>query len=106
MKCLRAWPGDDFSEALKIQLAELGSDDLPLAAAMTQGGQIDDSEISFSVLGVDETVDALNAKVGVFFKEVVGGCNCSEDPVAHNTYCEMIVEICRKTGNARFLASD
>jgi hypothetical protein len=99
---LHAWPGDSFPETLKQQMMDLDASVLPLTAAMNQGGQIDESSIAFSVITADETEDAIRAKVGVFFCEVVGGCNCAEDPVVSNMYCEVRVRICRDTGKASF----
>lgn len=103
---LGAWPSGAFKKTLKRQLEGLDPGVLPLTSALNQGGLIDDRDISFSIISAEETAGTISAKVGVFFKEIVGGCNCSEDPVAHNVYCELIIDICKETANAGFRVTD
>ena len=50
-----------------------------------------------------ETADKgefVQAKVGVFFSEIVGGCSCGDDPITVNAYCEILVSIDKKTAQA------
>jgi hypothetical protein len=91
---LRAWPSESFAEALKQEIQAVGIAGLPVAT--TQGGHVDEQEFSVMVLVTQETADAIEARVGVFFSEILGGCNCSEDPVESNSYCELIVAINKK----------
>ena len=67
---------------------------------------IDDNNISASVLGVEQTADHLTARVGVFFTEIVGGCNCNDDPAEANAYCVIEVRIDRATGIAVLTPED
>lgn len=68
----------------------------------TQGGHIDEQMFSVMVLSTRETPDAIEARVGVFFREILAGCNCSEDPVGSEAYGELIVKICKQTARATF----
>ena len=39
-------------------------------------------------------------RLGVFFAEVVGGCNCHDDPVATHSYALLGLRIARSDGAA------
>jgi hypothetical protein len=93
-----------FEQSLSAALRALPPGTLPLQAGCSQGGMVDDSNIAATVLGVERQTDPVLARVGVFFTEVVGGCNCNEDPVEVNAYCLLEVRIDCATGNASFSA--
>ena len=99
---LRKWNTDLFNSSLKNEIQNLKSGVLPLHLATTQGGMVDDSNISASIINSFETDDCIQAKVGIFFNEVIGGCNCHDDPVSENTYCEIRVSINKQTANTLF----
>ena len=44
----------------------------------------------------------IQAKVGVFFNEIIGGCSCGDDPLSENAYCELQVSIDKVTAEAEF----
>jgi hypothetical protein len=85
---------------LKQDIEALGVTAVPLAT--TQGGHIDPNKFSVTVLTTQDTLDAIEARIGVFFSEMLGGCNCSEDPVESDGYCELIVTINKQTALTRF----
>ncbi len=92
--------GDQFAPALAAALRTLPPGTLPLLAGCTRGGMVDDGDLEVSVLTLMEEGGRVTARVGVFFSEVVGGCNCSEDPVANNAYCVLQVTFDRRSGLA------
>lgn len=94
----------EFAATLKRELAQLPPGSLPLAG--DQGGLIDATEIEVTLLSQRADADSIEAVVGVFFTEHVGGCNCSDDPSASNGFCELTVRIDRLTGAARVLRRD
>ena len=73
-----------------------------LGAEETAGSLVDDRNISASVLSVEQDQDRFLARVGIFFTEIVGGCNCSDDPLEVNAYCVLEVAISRRDGVAKF----
>lgn len=91
--CLHSTDDQHLKEQLALALAELPAEQLPLQAGCTQGGMIDASELAVSVLDVRRGAGRLSARAGVFFTEVVGGCNCHDDPSPSNAYCVLDVEI-------------
>jgi hypothetical protein len=104
MKVLRLGPGlgggegDQIDQALVRGLRTLPPGSLPLEAACTQGGIVDDRDAAFTVLGIDATPRWVTARVGIFFKELVGGCNCHDDPIESHAYGVFQVEVDRTTG--------
>ena len=90
---LQAWPAGNVKHVLKNELESLTAGSLPLHEYTTQGGMVDDNNIAVSVFSVEELGDGLQAKVGVFFTEIVGGCNCHDDPVGENAYAELVLRI-------------
>ena len=91
-----------FARRLKGALERLPPGTLPLALATTQGGQVDDSDISVTLLAVRDDGNVIRARVMVFFSEIVGGCSCGDEPVSANGYCELVVSIDRRTAAAQF----
>ena len=89
----RDWNTDAFSRTLKQELENLGSGVLPVEQATSQGGYVDDSDITATVLGVAEEDAAIVARVGIFFTEIVINCGCGDDPMPVNAYCEMRIAI-------------
>jgi hypothetical protein len=99
---LRNFGSDSFTATLKRELETLGSGVLPLERGTTQGGRVDDSNLSATIIRVGEDAQFIRALVGVFFSEIVGGCSCGDEPVAENAYCEIQVLIDKQTGEAEF----
>ena len=102
VEAMHAWPSARFAATLKQQLQALQPGALPLGQATTQGGYVDDSDISVTVLRTTDNGQSVAADVGVFFTEVVGGCNCHDDPLAVNAYCELRVTIDKLTAATTF----
>jgi len=100
--CLEAEDASGLARRLADALCELPTGVLPLQHGCDQGGLIDDHDISASVLTVEQTTEKVTARVGVFFTEIVGGCNCHDDPVEANAYCVIEARIDCATGMAEF----
>ena len=99
---LRAFGSEGFTTTLKGEIEGLDPGALPLAMATTQGGRVDDSNVSATVIRVGEDAGFIRARIGVFFSEVVGGCSCGDEPLAENAYCELQASIDKQTGEAEF----
>lgn len=106
MPCLTGllpyWGTREFDPALKRAIEGLAAGSLPLGGVLGQGGLVDDSDISVTVIHTRENGQTLLAKVGVFFTEVVGGCSCGDDPFTQPAYCMLLVTIDRQTASAGF----
>lgn len=99
---LNNWNTDLFNQSLKNELQNLKPGALPLHLGTTQGGMVDDSNISASIINSSDDDNFIQAKVGVFFNEIIGGCNCDDDPASENTYCEIRVSIEKQTAETTF----
>lgn len=93
-----AWGTDDLPRVLKAELEALPPGTLPLEHATTQGGQVESAPWTVTVLHCSATPETICARVGVFFSERVGGCNCADDPLCVNQYALLQLDIDRNTG--------
>ena len=93
---------DGLGAALKAWIEGLGPGLLPLERCAARGGLVDDSAVTATVIAASVTADRIEARVGVFFTEILGGCSCGDDPAVENAYCELQLRIDRRSGDARF----
>lgn len=98
-EALAAWGTPAFQSTLKREL-ESQAAALPLQQGVAQGGVADGSNLAISVFGTREDERAVHAEVGVFFSEVVAGCNCGDDPMELHAYCVMQVSISKAGSGA------
>ncbi len=99
---LRDWNTDAFSRTLKQELEHLPSGTLPLDKGVAQGGMVDDSNLTASVLSVKENKTAIQAKAGILFTEIIINCSCGDDPMPTNAYCEIQILIDKNTAETEF----
>ena len=99
---LSAWNTESFAQTLKIEIERLPTGSLPLYKGTSQGGVVDDSHIVATILRVTDAGKSIEAHVGIFFTEIVGGCSCGDDPMSEHAYCEMWVTIDRTSAEAEF----
>lgn len=92
-----------LKQTLKHELENLPAGTLPLDQGTSHGGYVDDSDISVNVINAQQLENSIQAKVGVFFTEIIAGCSCGDDPVAENAYCELLVSIDKTTSSAEFV---
>ncbi|MFK5892405.1 MAG: glucosamine--fructose-6-phosphate aminotransferase [Pseudomonadota bacterium] len=101
-KSLNAFGSSRFNQIVKQELATFKSAEFPLHQATTQGGLVDDKQISVSVLSSIEKEKDIQVKLSVFFDEIVGGCSCGDPPMQVNNYCELLLAINKETAQATF----
>lgn len=99
-KTLHAWNSEHFSQTLRDELNQAGTAVLPLHLGTSQGGMVDDSQVSVNLISATEAAHYIQVKIGVFFNEIVGGCSCGDAPAATNAYCEMWVILDKSTAEA------
>jgi len=93
------WQQPQFKSVLTLELLQLSSEELPLHKATNSGGFIKPEQLDLVILSTKENNDDLLIKTGIFFTELIGGCNCHDDPTEENIYCEALITINKK--NAR-----
>ena len=99
---LQAWGSDAFFSTLKNELERLVPGTLPLEKGVAQGGYVDDGQITATVLHADDNAQAIQARAGIFFTEIVINCGCGDDPMETNAYCELHIRIDKTTARADF----
>jgi len=95
-EALRAWGTPDFAVILKQEIALLGADRLPLQQGLSTGNYVADEPITVAINSVTEKEDVIRVMAGIFFKGVIGGCSCTDDPTPAsdiNEYCEVLLNI-------------
>jgi len=99
---LKHWKTEQFTQTFKNEMTTVKSDNLPIHKATTQGGIVSDSNISLTILSMDENATEIIIKVGLFFTEIVPSCSCGDDPMEINNYCEMTVTIDKANAKTTF----
>ncbi len=99
---LRDWNSPGFADTLRNEIEGLKPGTLPLLMGVSQGGVPDDRDIKAMVLSSAQTQDCIQARVGIFFSEILAGCSCGDDPMALNAYCELQVSIDKATAEVEF----
>jgi hypothetical protein len=99
---LGAWGTDAFPSTLKREIEALPAGSLPLDRAACHGGRVDDGPVVATVIGAVDAGTHLEARVGVFFGEVIAGCSCGDEPFTQPGYCEIEVCIDKTTAAAGF----
>ena len=99
---LHDWQTPEFAGSLKHAIEALGAGTLPLEQGIEQGCYVGDQPITAMVLQAVDAGDAIEAKVGIFFTEIVASCGCGAEPMEQNAYCELRVRIDKATAEAGF----
>ncbi|MCW8955439.1 MAG: glucosamine--fructose-6-phosphate aminotransferase [Gammaproteobacteria bacterium] len=100
------YQSNSFKKMLKHRIEHLRPGSLPLDKGTTQGGIVDDNNISASILAISEAEHSVNIKAGVFFTEIVGGCSCGDDPITINAYCDIIITMNKLSDELQFSIID
>lgn len=101
---LAAWGTPAFADALRDEIGRLDIDALPLQRGLRAGSSVAGDRFDVMVLNVQAAGETIEARVGVFFQGILGGCSCADDPTpveAQNEYCELQLHIDRRTGETR-----
>ena len=99
-KTLDAWETPDFKDILKTEIEQLDATQLPLQQALSQGNYTNDNNFTVMVLSVTDEANFIRTKTGVFYKGMITGCSCADDPTPadeHTEYCEVQFDINKKT---------
>ncbi len=99
-EALSAWGRPDFKAELKREIERLSYKELPLQQALTTGSYALDKDIEAMVIHMQESETSIQMKAGIFYKAIIAGCSCSDDPTPIdecNEHCEIMIEIDKKS---------
>jgi len=102
-QAISAWGTADFKAVLMRELEQLSVNELPLQQGLTTGSYALDDDIQAMILNVHETGSSIQVKAGIFYKAIIAGCSCSDDPTPIdecNEHCEVMIEIDKKSAKA------
>lgn len=94
-KALSMWGTPEFEPTLK-QLLVQEADCLPLQQGLSTGNYVSDTPITVSIQSVVEKDNLIRVRAGIFYRGVIGGCSCTDDPTPVsdiNEYCEVQLDI-------------
>jgi hypothetical protein len=99
---MRDWGTPHFDQTLKDEIEALDAACLPLYAGTRAGGRVGAADKAATVLASCEHEQTIEARVGVFFSEITGGCSCGDEPFDQPAYCLLLVTIEKRTAHAGF----
>ena len=103
---LAAWGTPEFRSILKEEIESLDSSQLPLIQAMRYGSVPLEGSVEAMIQTVEEKNDAIIVKAGIFFKSLIAGCACADDPTPeneNNEYIELQLEINKSTAESAII---
>jgi len=95
-QALNAWGTVDFKVVLKREIEQLSVNELPLQQGLATGSHALDDDIEVMILNVQESDTSIQVKAGIFYKAIIAGCSCSDDPTPVdecNEFIEVIIDI-------------
>jgi hypothetical protein len=99
----RAWNSPDFDGVLKVEVGNLGVDQLPLQQGLSSSSIALDHDLDVVILHKQEAGGTVVIKAGIFYFGVEAGCSCADDPTPtqeQNEYCEFLIQIDLANGDA------
>jgi len=95
-KAMRAWGSKDFNVILKQEIEDIDTEQLPLQQALTTGNYVIPSRHTAMINSVTELGNVVRVSAGIFYKSVISGCSCADDPTPVNEneeYCVVRLDI-------------
>ena len=99
-KSLSAWNSGQFDTIFKQEVSGLSLDELPLQQGLTHGSYAMIGDLGIMLNQKQEDAASILIVTGIFYKSVIAGCNCADDPTPIDTlneYCELCFRIDKKT---------
>ena len=101
---LQAWKTDEFKTVFIREVEALYGHDLPLQQGLRWSSYAVAEGFRVMVSAMTETAECLEIKTGVFYKGIIAGCSCSDDPSPtdeQTEYCEMLFHINKHTAQTQ-----
>jgi len=93
----------EFKSVLKREIEKLPISVLPLQQGLTTGSYALDRDIEVMILNSWESESCIHVKAGIFYKSIIAGCSCSDDPSPIDEvdeHCEVQIDIHKASGEA------
>jgi hypothetical protein len=109
VQSLAAWGAPEFEARLKQEIEAFDIAKLPLVAAMTNGSVPLEGSVEAMIRNASEDDFCIRVRVDLFFKSLLAGCACANDPTPeneNNEYCEIELMIDKQTAEAGMVLSE
>lgn len=97
MACFRAtldaWDHGAFGDTLRRDLAACREGLRRIAERASASGCLAAEDPAITLLGRAWNPDGIHIHIGVFFRTVLAGCSCGDEPSMENGYCEIRITI-------------
>ena len=100
---LPVYGDSNFEDVLKTEIEKFDANLLPLQQGLSVGGYALYDSFNVMIINVSESSRHLQVKAGIFYRGVIAGCSCADDPSPTDVtteYCEVLFMIDRGTGEA------
>ncbi|ATX81010.1 hypothetical protein Ga0123462_0132 [Mariprofundus ferrinatatus] len=100
---LLKWGAPDFKRAITDEIQALSTRELPLQQGLRNGSVALGDDIQAMILNVQESDTSIRVKAGIFYKSIIAGCSCADDPTPTdvvNEHCEVMIAIDKGSGAA------
>ena len=97
---LNAWNTPAFNDVLKEEIEQLAAADLPLQQGLSQSSYVSGADFQVMIIGVFNTPENICVKTGIFYKGIIAGCSCADDPTPideQTEYCVVQFDINTET---------
>jgi len=102
-QAIDAWGSADFKPQLQAEIEQHNATQLPLQNCLTYSSVALDEGLKAMILNIEEQAHTITVKAAIFFKGVIAGCSCADDPTPVDTvdeYCELLFKIDKQSGCA------
>lgn len=99
-RTVNAWGQPDFNAVLKRDIEQLSIDELPLQEGLSGTSCVAPTDFDAMIISVSEGDGVIRAKAGIFYKGILGGCSCADDPTPveeESEYCVVQFDINKVT---------
>ena len=101
-RSLRAWGTPEFEGVLKEEIEQIDAGQLPLQQGLSASSYALGNKLTAMLLSVSDGEGFIRVKAGIFYKGIIAGCSCADDPTPvgeNNEYCEVQLDIDKTTAN-------
>jgi len=102
---LAAWGEERYRDLLRDEIERLPHHALPLQQGLRYSSLVSDDPIEAVILKLDETPVEIRVTASLFYRGVIAGCSCADDPTpldSLNENCTLLIRIDKATAEARF----
>ena len=89
--------GKHIANTFKLEVSSIDQKWLPLQAALAHSSYVCDNSVKAVILNTTENNAEFRIKSAIFYKGIIAGCNCADDPSPQDTENEYCVPDSRKT---------